>query len=151
MTENLVLQKRRERSKADNAITARQIAAILVYDCGISQCHAEQLGAAVVNRAVEWELPHLARFIAAEEVWRETICDTAGTRSLVAEAPPHTRIKLLNDIAAVDLALERVYEDRCDVHELVRARVHLKNHQDDLKTRTGTLGDKLTAFNGARL
>ncbi len=144
MTETTpILIQRRERSKADNAITIRQIAAILVYDCGIAQCHAEQLASACVNRATDLELPHLARFIAAENVWRATVCDDDHARSLVTDAEPHTRIKLLNDVACVDLELERVYEGRIDQHELVRARVHLKAHREDLSLRKSTLGDKL--------
>lgn len=143
MTERRMLTQKRD--AADNAITVRQIAAILQYDCGISACHAEHLASAVVNRATDLELPHLARYIASENVWRATVCDEDHARSLVTDAEPHTRIKLLNDVACVDLELERVYEGRIDHHEFVRARVHLKAHQDDLSTRHRTLADNLAA------
>lgn len=142
MTERRILTRKRD--AADNAITIRQIAAILAYDCGIAACHAEQLASAVVNRATDLELPHLARYIASENVWRATVCDEDHARSLVTDAEPHTRIKLLNDVARVDLELERVYEDRSDIHELVRAKVHLKAHHEDLLLRKSTLGDKLS-------
>jgi hypothetical protein len=131
----------------NNILTINQIAAILQHDCGITKTHAEQLATAVVQRASNTTIAHVARYIAAEQVWRRTVCDEDSSRSLVTHAEPHTRVKLLEDVAQVDLELERVYEDRLDLAEIARARVHLKEHHADLATRKTTLKDKLIAFN----